>query len=61
MQSGAEIKNHMRTSAIMVPKGTAPDERVPIKKKFRMTKTTKMMLREKSSQILPDSPRCQLK
>jgi hypothetical protein len=49
MQSGAEIRNHIRTSAIMVPKGTAPDDRVPMRKKLRMTKTTKIMLYEMKS------------
>ena len=38
-----ETRNHMQTSATIVPKGTAPDEPRPQIRRLRMKKTQKMM------------------
>ena len=38
---GTEMQNHMQMSAMMVPKGTAPDEPRPQMKKLRKKKMQK--------------------
>ena len=40
---GTEMQNHMQMSAMIVPKGTAPDEPRPQMKKLRKSAPTKTM------------------
>ena len=40
---GTEMQNHMQMSAMIVPKGTAPDDFSPHTKKLSVKKTMKTM------------------
>lgn len=45
-ESGTEMRNQRATTARMVPKGTAPDEPAPIRKRSRRKMMTKMILKD---------------
>jgi hypothetical protein len=47
--SGTEIRNHIRSVANIVPRGTAPEECAAIRKKLRKTKVPKTILRRQVS------------
>lgn len=44
MERGTEIRNQIRRVANIVPRGTAPEEWAPIRKKFRTMNVPKTIL-----------------